>query len=222
MVPKHHSTNLYSCTHNYICISYMCLWVCILYHYMWVYQRSFQNSCLLSGSQGTLMYSVGSAIDGFCGCVNPKCFILVNILTQDICRSRYYVINILISSWYSCAVQYRCCMAGVLLHRCYLRAQPKDEVCLLYYIHPVTTCAVHVEGCEGWWFSNCHSSVAEHWQFKPGVLGLISGSCWLLLYFHLMNLSVPSTSDCIFRAFLCCILTGNATQRLVLWVTAVI
>ena len=27
----------------------------------------------ISGSQGTLMYSVGSAIDGFCGCVNPKC-----------------------------------------------------------------------------------------------------------------------------------------------------
>ena len=32
-----------------------------------------------------------------------------------------------------------------------------------------TTCAVHVEDCEGWWLSDCCGSVAEHWQLKPEV-----------------------------------------------------
>ena len=32
-----------------------------------------------------------------------------------------------------------------------------------------TTCAVHIEDCEGWWLSGCCSSVAEHWQLKPEV-----------------------------------------------------
>ena len=31
------------------------------------------------------------------------------------------------------------------------------------------TCAVHVEDCEGWWFSVCCSSVIEHQLHKPGV-----------------------------------------------------
>ena len=31
------------------------------------------------------------------------------------------------------------------------------------------TCAVHVEDCGGWWLFVCRSSVAEHWQHKPGV-----------------------------------------------------
>ena len=43
----------------------------------------------------------------------------------------------------------------------------------------LTTCAVHIEDCWGWWLSGCHSSVAEHWLHKPGVvLGLIAGDCW--------------------------------------------
>ena len=32
-----------------------------------------------------------------------------------------------------------------------------------------TTCAVHIEDCEGWWFFGCHGSVAEHWRLKPEV-----------------------------------------------------
>ena len=40
--------------------------------------------------------------------------------------------------------------------------------------HFSTTCAVHIEDCEGWWLSSCHRSVAEHWLHKPGVLGSIS------------------------------------------------
>ena len=38
-------------------------------------------------------------------------------------------------------------------------------------------CAEQIEDCEGWWLSRCHSSVAEHWLHKPGVLGLIPGDC---------------------------------------------
>ena len=34
--------------------------------------------------------------------------------------------------------------------------------------HFSTTCAVHIEDCEG-----CRSSMAEHWLHKPGLLGLI-------------------------------------------------
>ena len=34
-----------------------------------------------------------------------------------------------------------------------------------------TTCAVHLEDCEGWWLSSYHSSVVEHWQLKPRALG---------------------------------------------------
>ena len=32
-----------------------------------------------------------------------------------------------------------------------------------------TTCAVHIEDCEGWWLSACRGSVAEHWRLKPEV-----------------------------------------------------
>ena len=32
-----------------------------------------------------------------------------------------------------------------------------------------TTCAVHIEDCEGWWLSGCRGSVAEHWRLKPEV-----------------------------------------------------
>ena len=34
-----------------------------------------------------------------------------------------------------------------------------------------TTCAVHIEDCEGWWLLGGHSS---HWLLKPGVLVLIT------------------------------------------------
>ena len=34
--------------------------------------------------------------------------------------------------------------------------------------HFSNTWVVNTEDCEGWW---CHSSVAEHWLHKPGVLG---------------------------------------------------
>ena len=36
--------------------------------------------------------------------------------------------------------------------------------------------AVNIEDCEGWWWSSCCGSVAEHWQLKPGVLGSIPGT----------------------------------------------
>ena len=32
--------------------------------------------------------------------------------------------------------------------------------------HYSTTCAVHIEDCEGWCLSSCRGSVAEHWLHK--------------------------------------------------------
>ena len=42
-----------------------------------------------------------------------------------------------------------------------------------------TSCALHIECCEGWWLSGCRRSVAEHQRLKPGVLGLIPSECLL-------------------------------------------
>ena len=46
-----------------------------------------------------------------------------------------------------------------------------------------TTCAAHIEDCEGWWLSFGHRLVVEHWQLKlqdEGALhGLIPGDCRL-------------------------------------------
>ena len=54
--------------------------------------------------------------------------------------------------------------------------------------HFSTTCAVHIEDCGGWWLSSCHSSVAEHWLHKPGVLGSIpGGGLFTFLYFRLIT-----------------------------------
>ena len=50
--------------------------------------------------------------------------------------------------------------------------------------HFSPTCAVHIEACGGCWLSGCRSSVEEHWLYKPGVLGLISGG-FRLFRFHL-------------------------------------
>ena len=49
-----------------------------------------------------------------------------------------------------------------------------------------TTCAVHIEDCEGWWLSGCHSSV-EYCLHKPYVLGSIPSSHWSFHFplFHL-------------------------------------
>ena len=43
--------------------------------------------------------------------------------------------------------------------------------------HFSTTCAVHIEDCEGWWLSGYRSLVAEHWLHKP-VLDSIPSDCW--------------------------------------------
>ena len=43
--------------------------------------------------------------------------------------------------------------------------------------HFCTTLALHIEDCEGWWLSSCHSSVAEYRLHKPGLLGWIPGNC---------------------------------------------
>ena len=40
---------------------------------------------------------------------------------------------------------------------------------------------IYVEDSEGCWLSSCPSSVAEHWQLKPGVLGLIPSNYWSFL-----------------------------------------
>ena len=55
-----------------------------------------------------------------------------------------------------------------------------------------TTCTVHIEDCEGWWLSSCHSSVAEHWQLKPKVswvwLLVAAGLC---IYVCLSTIKTP-------------------------------
>ena len=33
----------------------------------------------------------------------------------------------------------------------------------------ITTCAVHIEYCEGWWLASCRSSMAEQRRLKPEV-----------------------------------------------------
>ena len=58
--------------------------------------------------------------------------------------------------------------------------------------HFSTICAVYIEGCEGWWLSGCHSSVAKHWLHKPGVLGSIPGGCQP---FHFPLLMPQKTSN---------------------------
>ena len=77
------------------------------------------------------------------------------------------------------------CMAHMLLQMVFQTAntgyihQTKTEWLLGVQLrHFSTTCAVHIEDCEGWWLSGCRSSVAEHWLHKPGVLGSIPGDCW--------------------------------------------
>ena len=59
--------------------------------------------------------------------------------------------------------------------------------------HFSPTCSAHIENCEGWWLSGCHSSVAEHWLHKPcSVLGSIPGAYWpfhLSLFFTSKHLN---------------------------------
>ena len=53
-----------------------------------------------------------------------------------------------------------------------------------------TTCAVHVEDCEGWWLSACRGSVAKHWWLKPQVscVRLSATAClFTFLYFRLIT-----------------------------------
>ena len=52
--------------------------------------------------------------------------------------------------------------------------------------HVSTTCAVYIQNCEAWWLSSCRKSVAEHWLYKPGVLGLIPGNC-VALAVHVLS-----------------------------------
>ena len=33
----------------------------------------------------------------------------------------------------------------------------------------ISTCAVYIEDCEGWWLAGCRGAMAEHWQLKPDV-----------------------------------------------------
>ena len=53
-----------------------------------------------------------------------------------------------------------------------------------------TTCAVHIEDCEGWWFSGCCGSVAEHWRLKPEVSWVrlpVTAGFFTFLYFRLIT-----------------------------------
>ena len=51
-----------------------------------------------------------------------------------------------------------------------------------------TTSELHMENCEGWWLSSCHTSVVEHWQFKTGVLGLVPSA--FLLFSITIEISI--------------------------------
>ena len=46
--------------------------------------------------------------------------------------------------------------------------QDKGENLVPIYCIAGTTCAVHIEDCEGWWLSGCCSSVVERWWFQHG------------------------------------------------------
>ena len=53
-----------------------------------------------------------------------------------------------------------------------------------------STCAVHIEDCEGWWLSGCCGSVAEHWRLKSEVSWVrlpVTGKFFTFLYFHLIT-----------------------------------
>ena len=53
-----------------------------------------------------------------------------------------------------------------------------------------TTCAVHIEDYEGWWYSGCCGSVAEHWRLKPKVSWVrlpATAGFFTFLYFHLIT-----------------------------------
>ena len=53
-----------------------------------------------------------------------------------------------------------------------------------------TTCAVHIEDCEGWWPSGCCGSVAEHCRLKPEVSWVRlppTAGLFPFLYFCLIN-----------------------------------
>ena len=53
-----------------------------------------------------------------------------------------------------------------------------------------TTCAVHIEDCNGWWLSGCCGSVAEHWWLKPEVSWVrlpVAAGFFTFLYFHLIT-----------------------------------
>ena len=49
-------------------------------------------------------------------------------------------------------------------------------------------CSIYIQNCEAWWLSSCRKSVAEHWLYKPGVLGSIPGNCVALaVHEHCQN-----------------------------------
>ena len=53
-----------------------------------------------------------------------------------------------------------------------------------------TTCAVHIEDCNGWWLSGCCGSVAEHWWLKLEVSWVrlpVAAGLFTFLYFHLIT-----------------------------------
>ena len=50
--------------------------------------------------------------------------------------------------------------------------------------------------CEGWWLSG-RSSVAEHWQLKPGTMGSIPSDCRL---FNFLDFLLITSSMSVFMA----------------------
>ena len=62
-----------------------------------------------------------------------------------------------------------------------------------------TTCAVHIEYCEGCWSSSCRGSVAEHWQLKPEVSWVqlpAAAGLFTFLYFHLIASNLQHEARC--------------------------
>ena len=88
-----------------------------------------------------------------------------------------------------------------------------------------TTCAVHIEDCEGWWLSGCRGSVAEHWLLKPEVSWVrlqVAAGLFTFLYFHLIT-SKFLYADSTLRGFGVLfyvnhlLVTGECTEKHYLW-----
>ena len=62
-----------------------------------------------------------------------------------------------------------------------------------------TTCAVHIEDCEGWWLSSCCGSVEEHWRLKPKVSWVgLPVTAGLFTFLHSRLITSNFLSRCLY------------------------